>query len=189
VVVLVGLIVAAYVAQLRFPGLIAGALSADAIRQGRWWVLFTHMALHGGFVHLFFNMTALWQLGSVLQPAFGRDLRGAGVFLGLFLVCGLAGGVTFALVNPTGVAVGASGAICGLWGALARLSPPGTLRGAFIGPSARGFIVMNAVLVVLGFVLSGLQSAGVAWEAHVGGYIAGALLILPALRLAGRPWD
>ena len=157
-----------------------------ALREGRFWTLLTHIGLHAGLPHLAFNMLALAQLGREIAPLFGTRLRGSLVFLGLFVACGLAGGVAFVLINPTGVAVGASGAICGIWGAGARLSGKGTLMDAVTGPAARGFVMMNVILIALGLVLSGLKSVGIAWEAHLGGYLAGVFLILPALRLAHR---
>jgi membrane associated rhomboid family serine protease len=187
VLLLIGLCVAVWLAQVTAaPWLANGALSMQALREGRWWTLFTHMGLHGGLPHLVFNMMALAQLGREIAPLFGTRLRGSLVFLGLFLVCGLVGGLAFVLINPTGTAVGASGAICGIWGAGARLSGKGTLRDALIGPAARGFVMMNLILVALGLMLTGLKSVGIAWEAHLGGYLAGALLIGPALRLAHR---
>lgn len=187
VLALIALFTAIWLAEATVaPGLRAGTLSMAALREGAWWTLVSHIGLHAGLPHLVFNMMALAQLGRELGPVFGPRLRGALVFLGLFLVCGVAGGVAFVLINPTGAAVGASGAICGLWGAGARLGGKGTLMDAVTGPAARGFVAMNLVLIVLGLVLSGLKSVGIAWEAHLGGYVAGVLLIEPALRLAQR---
>jgi membrane associated rhomboid family serine protease len=187
VLLLIGICVAVWLAQVTAaPWLAQGALSMQALREGRWWTLFTHMGLHGGLPHLVFNMMALAQLGREIAPLFGTRPRGNLVFLGLFVVCGLAGGLAFVLINPAGTAVGASGAICGVWGAGARLSGKGTLRDALTGPAARGFVMMNLILVALGLMLTGLRSAGVAWEAHLGGYLAGVFLIGPALRLAHR---
>lgn len=187
VLLLIAVCVAVWLVEvLAAPWLRNGALSMQALREGRFWTLFTHMGLHAGLPHLAFNMIALAQLGREIAPLFGTRLRGSLVFLGLFVVCGLAGGVAFVLINPTGVAVGASGAICGIWGAGARLSGRGTLQDALTGPAARGFVMMNVVLIVLGLVLSGLKSVGIAWEAHLGGYLAGVFLIGPALRLAHR---
>jgi membrane associated rhomboid family serine protease len=187
VLLLIGVCVAVWLAQvLVAPWLGAGALSMTALREGRFWTLLTHIGLHAGLPHLAFNMLALAQLGREIAPLFGTRLRGNLVFLGLFVACGLAGGVAFVLINPTGVAVGASGAICGIWGAGARLSGKGTLRDAVTGPAARGFVMMNLILIALGLVMSGLKSVGIAWEAHLGGYLAGVFLIGPALRLAHR---
>lgn len=187
VLLLIGVCVAVWLAQvLVAPWLAGGALSMAALREGRVWTLLTHMGLHAGPPHLAFNMIALAQLGRELGTVFGPRLRANLVFLGLFVVCGLAGGLAFVLLNPTGVAVGASGAICGLWGAGARLGGRGTLIDALTGPAARGFVMMNLLLVGLGLALSGLKSVGIAWEAHLGGYLAGVFLIQPALWLAGR---
>lgn len=186
VLLLISLFTAIWLGGIYAPVLRSGVLSLEALREGRYWTLLTHIGLHGGLAHLAFNMMALAQLGRELGAVFGTRLRGNLVFLGLFVVCGVAGGLAFVLINPTGAAVGASGAICGLWGAGARLSGQGTLKDALVGPAARGFVMMNLILIGLGLVLSGLKSVGIAWEAHLGGYVAGVFLIEPALRLAGR---
>ncbi len=184
VLLLISGLSAIWVAGVFVPGLREGALSREALRSGQAYTLVTHIGLHAGLPHLVFNMMALAQLGREIGPLFGRTLRGGLVFLGFFLACGLAGGLAFVALNPTGAAVGASGAICGIWGGAARLSGKGTLADAFLGASARGFVMMNLILVGLGLLLTGLRSAGVAWEAHLGGYVAGVLLIIPAIRLA-----
>lgn len=124
----------------------------------------TSAILHGGFWHLVFNMYALWLLGRVLEPALGK-IR----FVTLYLVAAIGGNVTIMLLsNLTGKwdigAVGASGAIFGLFGALAVLYKK-------VNANMTGIIGLLGVNVVLGFVVPGIS-----WESHLGGLLTGALL-------------
>ena len=80
--------------------------------------LVTHMFAHGGFLHIAFNMYALWMFGSVLERIWGPKK-----FLIFYLVCGLAAGITQMFFVKNGAAIGASGAIMGLLGAFAYTFP------------------------------------------------------------------
>src|SRR5665647_3217003 len=79
--------------------------------------LVTHMFAHGGFLHILFNMYALWLFGTVLEKVWGPKR-----FLIFYLVCGLAAGVTEMFMVSGGAAIGASGAIMGLLAAFAYIS-------------------------------------------------------------------
>lgn len=187
VLLLTAILVAGFVLQQVWPPARQGVLTLAAVEEGRAYVLVSHIFLHGSLAHLVLNAIALLQLGSVAARFFGRGLRAALIFFGSFLVYGVAGGLAFLALNPHGAAVGASGAICGLWGALARLTPPHTLASTFTGPVTRAFVLMNVIMVGIGLLVSEFQGAGIAWQAHLGGYVAGALLIIPTLRLVLRP--
>jgi len=177
---------------------LAGALSAQALAQGRWYALFTHMFLHAGILHLGMNLLAYSSLQAPVVMALGRSLRAQLSFAGLYLVAGLAGGLTYLALHPTGTApmLGASGAICGLWGAASRvatregdLTP---LNDPQVFENIKRFALMNLILVgiiALPQLLSGQPvSGGIAWEGHVGGFIAGLLLAPVFQRWAGwRP--
>lgn len=160
--------------------------------------LFTSMFVHGGFLHLGSNMLYLWVFGDNVE-----DLLGHLGFLLFYTACGLAAGVTHVYVNPSSAlpSVGASGAIAGVLGAYLCMFPSAQVRTlVFLGP----FITVtriSAVLVIgLWFAIqlvSGVaslelqdpQSGGVAFWAHIGGFVAGVLLafilrpLLPARRL------
>jgi membrane associated rhomboid family serine protease len=143
--------------------------------------LFTSMFMHGGWVHLGGNMLYLWIFGDNVEDRFGP-----GKFLVFYLLCGL--GATFAqLAFSLGSSIpnlGASGAIAGVLGAYLVMFPQGRVH-VLMG---RGIIPMPALIVVgLWFVLqffSGIDSitstaadtGGVAYMAHVGGFIAGFVL-------------
>ena len=148
--------------------------------------LITSMFLHGGWLHLGSNMLFLWIFGDNVEDHLGH-LR----FLLFYFVCGLAASATHIYFNwgspiPS---VGASGAIAGVLGGYILLFPSARVRTLlFIGP----FITMARIpaLIMIGFwfvtqLLSGVmslgvteQTAGVAFWAHIGGFIAGLPLVL-----------
>jgi membrane associated rhomboid family serine protease len=146
-----------------------------------WATLFTSMFLHGGWMHLGGNMLYLWIFGDNIEKLIGH-VR----FLLFYLVCGLAAGSTHIVFNagsevPT---VGASGAISGVLGGYLVLFPRNRIR-----VLTRGGIVPVPAIFMLGFwiviqVISGLgpaavgaETGGVAYLAHIGGFIAGFVLI------------
>jgi membrane associated rhomboid family serine protease len=113
--------------------------------------------------HILFNMVALWMVGPFLESLLGRAR-----YIALYLVAAVAGSVGVVLfASPTGSAwftgvVGASGAVFGLFGAVLVV-----LRR--LGQSARSFLTIIVLNLVMGFVVP-----GIAWQAHVGGLIVGA---------------
>jgi membrane associated rhomboid family serine protease len=124
------------------------------------WRLFTVLVVHGGFFHVALNMLAVWMIGRSLEPLLGRWR-----FLALYLLSGLGGSVGVALIAPGLWVVGASGAVFGLLGALLVI-------GRHIGANIRGIVIILAINLVIGFV-PGFQ---VAWQAHLGGLVVGALV-------------
>jgi membrane associated rhomboid family serine protease len=142
--------------------------------------LFTSMFMHGGWVHLGGNMLYLWIFGDNVEDRFGSIK-----FLVFYLLCGLA--ATFAQLafslDSNVPNLGASGAIAGVLGAYLVMFPQGRVR-VLMG---RGIIPMPALIVIgLWFVLQFFNSidsiantadtGGVAYMAHVGGFIAGFVL-------------
>lgn len=124
------------------------------------WRMVTSAFLHStNFMHIAFNMYALWILGNALEPAFGRAR-----FLATYLISALAGSVGVLLLSPIDTAVvGASGAVFGLFGALFVVQRKR-------GGDVRQILVLLAINAALGFIIP-----GIAWQAHLGGLIAGAL--------------
>lgn len=133
--------------------------------------------LHGDWLHLAVNMAFLLAFGTAMERRLGR-----GRFLGLYAVCALcaaAASVTlFFLSHEQTIMVGASGAISGLFGAVLRL----TTRRALVVIVV--FIASNALLGYTGVPGSGTVRA-IAWEAHIGGFLAGYILF-PLFDAAGR---
>lgn len=162
-----------------------GAFHAGNFLAGLWWTPVTYAFLHAGWLHIAMNSAALVALGPGLAQRFGRDALGGLLFAALYLACGVAGAALAGAFAPDSWLVGASGAICGLWGAGSRLVGPGRpeLHPIFsrsVGRSAGSFVVMN-LIVVLAAGAYGLASQQgmimVSWQAHVGGFVLGLLLV------------
>lgn len=133
------------------------------------WRLLTGVFVHGGFIHLALNMLALWMLGQNLEPMLGRAR-----YLALYLISGFGGSVAVAVLDPGGATVGASGAIFGLMAAL-------LIIGRHIGANVTGILVILGINFVLGFVIG-----GIAWQAHLGGAIVGAIVAFILTRTRRR---
>jgi rhomboid protease GluP len=129
---------------------------------GRWWTLVTASFLHGGLLHIFFNMTALWQLGPFVLHEFGFNR-----FVILYTLTGVAG---FFLSFLAGVpfTIGASASISGLIGAILYY---GRSRGGFYGKA----IYKQAMGWIIGMVFFGLLVPGINNWAHGGGVLSGVL--------------
>lgn len=127
---------------------------------GRWWTLFTASFLHGGILHILFNMMALYQLAPFVLSEYGFYR-----FCGIYVLTGVAG---FFLSYLAGVpfTIGASASICGLIGAILYY---GKSRGGFYGEA----IFRQAMGWVVGLVLFGLIVPGINNWAHGGGLLAG----------------
>jgi membrane associated rhomboid family serine protease len=154
-------------------------LDKHAVLEGEWWRLFTVTLVHGGLLHLGFNMYALFIVGPFVEMMYGRAY-----FIGFYLVAALAGSTAsyLTLENPS---VGASGAVFGLFGLLAVGN---WVHKPALGARARslstqiGFLIL--LNIVIGFTFPGIDNA-----AHLGGLAAGAwlgLIVVPrgAARLA-----
>jgi membrane associated rhomboid family serine protease len=151
---------------------------------GDWATVVTSMFMHGSWLHLLGNMWFLWLFGDNVEDAMGH-VR----FALFYLLCGLAAFSAQALADPTSAIpmVGASGAIGGVLGGYARLYPRAHVHviGVFF-IFVRRFVVPAALVLGMWFalqVLSGLPAlgsraaGGVAFWAHVGGFVAGLALV------------
>lgn len=151
----------------------------------RYFPFFTSMFLHGGWMHVISNMWFLWIFGDNIEDRLGRAR-----FLAFYILCGLAAGLAHAYLNsdsriPT---VGASGAIAGVMGGYIVLYPhsrvltlvPILFFIQFFEIPAVFFLGYWIVLQVFEGTASlmGPESGGVAWWAHIGGFVIGALLVL-----------
>lgn len=139
-----------------------GAQQHTVVANGEWWRLFSAMFLHLDLVHVGFNMWALFVFGPAVERRFGSVS-----FAALYLACGLGGGALYHLVGRPEAAIGASGAIFGLFGALLAA----TYRQRHT-PAGRAVFTQLVLLLGLNLVLP-LVVPNVAWEAHVGGLVAG----------------
>jgi len=124
-----------------------------------WYRLFTVALVHAGLLHLGFNMYALMVLGNPIEAAFGKNKM-----LFIFFFSLLTGSLTSSFfASPTTYSVGASGAVFGLFGALA-------IVGKRIGADTRSIYVVIGINFVIGFALGGVD-----WKAHLGGLIGGVI--------------
>jgi membrane associated rhomboid family serine protease len=138
---------------------------------GEWWRLITGGFLHGGLMHLAFNMLALWILGSMLEPALGRAR-----FVAIYFVSMLAGSFGALLVTPTAITVGASGAIFGLMGAAVALQ-----RERGVDPWRSGLLTLIGINLLITFSIPGISVGG-----HIGGLVGGAVAGVVAFWLERR---
>ncbi|MBA7502412.1 Rhomboid protease GluP [subsurface metagenome] len=148
--------------------------------------LFTSMFLHGGVLHILFNMWYLWIFGDNIEDVLGR-----GKFILFYLGAGLAASFVHAFSDPGSMipTIGASGAIAGVLGAYALLYPWARVHTAVIFFYIIHLVMIPAVVIIgFWFVLQVISAsvlwaagatAGVAYWAHIGGFLAGMLLILP----------
>lgn len=144
--------------------------------------VFTSMFMHGGWLHLLGNMLYLWIFGDNVENRFGH-LK----FLIFYFLCGIAATVAQVAVNANSNIpnLGASGAIAGVLGAYILMFPKGQVR-VLMG---RGIVNMPAFVVLglwivlqfvnsVGAITNSAETGGVAYMAHVGGFVAGLILAL-----------
>jgi membrane associated rhomboid family serine protease len=148
-----------------------------------WYAPLTSMFMHGGWLHLIGNMWFLWVFGNNVEDSMGR-VR----YLVFYLLCGLAAAATQTLLNPSSAIpmVGASGAISGVMGAYVLLYPRVRVHMLVIlvifitRIQVPAYVMLGYwfLLQLLGGAAAlGQESGGVAFAAHVGGFVAGALLV------------
>jgi membrane associated rhomboid family serine protease len=156
---------------------------------GRWLPIFSSMFLHGGWLHLISNMLALYIFGDNVE-----DRMGPGRYLIFYLLGGFVAALAHAWAYPTSPipTIGASGAIAAILGAYLVLYPRARVITIILLPLFLFFPILEIpAIFYLGvwflsqllngaFALSAntFQGGGVAWWAHVGGFVAGALLVM-----------
>lgn len=137
-----------------------GATGSFPWARGEWWTLFTAIYLHGGILHILFNVLWIRQLGPAVE-----EMYGPARFFVIFTVSGVAG---FVVSNLLGVplTVGASGSIFGLLGAMVAF---GRRRGGAFGAMIlRQYAQWAIMMFILGFFMSGVNNL-----AHAGGFLGG----------------
>ena len=189
--------VLAYALEVLFLGgergidLSGWSLSGQALAEGRWWTLLTHLFLHANLLHLSVNVLGLWFIGPEVENMLGRVK-----YLLLYLLSGVAGGLLqTAFASPSAELIGASGAVCGVMLSFTTAYPEMPLRALlfFVLPVSmkaktlgRGIIVVSLLCAVLRIFPQ------VGHLAHLGGALAGALLTwwwLPTAPRVRRPAD
>jgi rhomboid protease GluP len=161
-----------------FPGdaLAWGANIGPYTLSGQWWRLLSYMFLHGGLMHIAFNMWCLWDLGRLCESLYGRW-----TFAAIYLITGVAGGLASVAWNPQVLSVGASGAIFGLAGALAA----SFYLGEFSIPKVAIQGTLRSLLFFIGFnVIFGAMIPGIDNACHGGGLVSGVILGALIARMA-----
>jgi rhomboid protease GluP len=144
---------------------------------GQWWRLIAYQFIHGGLLHIAFNMWCLWNLGQLAESVYGSWTFGA-----VYLICGMGAGINSLLWHFNGPSVGASGAIFGVAGALIA----SFYLGEFSLPRSATSGLLRSVLTFVGYNLFfGAAIAVTDNAAHIGGLITG--LILGALIAKAAP--
>jgi rhomboid protease GluP len=170
VAVFLGMVLSSY-AIMDFPLrelIVWGGNVGPLTLSGEWWRLLTNVFVHGGIIHIAFNMWCLWNLGALAESLYGRWTYAA-----IYLICGLGASLVSVAWHPFTPSVGASGAIFGLAGALLaafKLGEFSVPRSALSGTlrSLGAFVFYN---LIFGVALPGIDNA-----AHIGGLITGLIV-------------
>lgn len=147
----------------------------DYFQPFKIWQPLTAMWLHGGFIHLAINMVVLWSFGKPLQKIWGNKK----LFI-TYLLSGIGGSLlmlAFSAFHPYSFGVGASGAICGLFGAMAVIAPDSKIHWFFIFPARTDKSVMWFGIISLFLAVTGFLPV-VGHAAHLGGLVVGYLIAL-----------
>jgi membrane associated rhomboid family serine protease len=152
--------------------------TADTVRDGEWWRLFTAMFLHANLLHLAMNGAALWIFGSAVEKTVGWWR-----YLAVFLLAGALGNLASAFDARYEVAIGASGGIFGVIGAFAV--GVWRLRSPMYFALRRRLLLLIVLMVATDFTIGGLEPQ-VDNLAHVGGFFAG-IVIATALWPRRKP--
>jgi membrane associated rhomboid family serine protease len=148
-----------------------GALYGPLVADGEWWRIVTGGFLHGGLLHLAFNMYFIYFLGSLLEPAIGK-LRFGALYV-VSLLGGSFGALLFSFNSPT---VGASGAAFGLLVAGILL-----MRARGIDPMQSGLVMTLVLNLGITFLIPGISIGG-----HIGGIVAGGIAALLLFEVGER---
>jgi rhomboid family protein len=167
-----------------FGGSAHGPLDTLTVPEG--YTLLTYMFLHGDIIHLSSNMLFLWVFGDNIEDAMGHIK-----YLVFYLICGVSAGLAHALMLPTSKLplIGASGAVAGVIGAYLILHPRvrvWVLAFRFIPLRISAAWVLGVWVITQLVMVLVNDSDQVAWWAHIGGVVTGAVLIL-FMRRPGVP--
>ena len=147
-----------------------GLVGADVL-AGQWWRIFTSAFLHASEMHILFNMIALLQVGTFVELIFGTPRMAI-----IYIFAALGGGIAVTYLTPDVVTIGASGAIFGLFGALA-------VAGFRLGEHGRDIMRQTTGIIVINLAISFWPGSNISIADHIGGLIAGTICGLPLFRL------
>jgi len=142
-----------------------GANYRPAVISGQWWRLLTNIFLHGGLMHLIFNMYGLLFVSIFLEPVLGRAK-----YIIAYFLCGLLASLASIWWHPATLSVGASGAIFGLYGVLTALLTTNKAD----ANSKRGLLINNAIFIGINLIIG--FTGGIDNAAHIGGLLTGFII-------------
>ncbi len=191
---IVAAIVIAYALQVVFApgdaGIRRWGFAPTDLFSRPWPGLLTVMFTHGGWAHALMNAVAALAFGAPVARLMGEGWKGPALFFVFYLACGVISTLAYTAMHlhSDEPVVGASGAIAGLMGGAARLLGPearpiSPIFSRLVISFGSSWLIVNALMALFGAPL--MAGARIAWEAHIAGFAAGALLIGPFARLAG----
>ena len=151
-----------------------GGLIPSYVLAGQWWRLFTSAFLHADIMHIAFNMFALWQVGSFVEQIYGTPRMAI-----IYTFAMLGGGIAVVYFAPDVPTIGASGAIFGLFGALA-------VAGLRLGQPGRQILQQSTGIIVINLIISFFPGSNISYQDHIGGLIFGTLCGLLLFRMPRR---
>ncbi len=174
--ILIAINVIVFIISSLYPAITAlGVQYNPLVAQGQVWRIFTAMFLHASIFHIALNMLSLFFIGTVVETVYGKWR-----YLVIYFLSGIAGGITFFLTSPGGAAVGASGAIFGVFGALGAFY---IMNRNALGRGAMGqWLFWLAINLVYGF----SPGTNIAIQDHIGGLVAGMILAFLLVPRLGR---
>jgi membrane associated rhomboid family serine protease len=170
---IIALCVVIFIAEL-LTGSTGGVVFQDLVYYGPYtatqpWRIVTSLFVHLSILHILFNMYSVFVFGPMLERMLGRAR-----FAALFLLSGIGGSVAVLLISPATPVAGASGAIFGLLGAYFVIQ-------RHLGGNNVQLLIVIGLNLVISFVIP-----NIAWQAHIGGLIVGALVGLIFVRTRNR---
>jgi membrane associated rhomboid family serine protease len=148
-----------------------GGLIPSYVEAGQWWRIFTSAFLHADLMHIAFNMFALFQVGTFVEMIYGAPRMAI-----IYTLAALGGGIAVVYFAPDVPTIGASGAIFGLFGALA-------VAGLRLGQPGRQILQQSTGIIVINLIISFFPGSNISYQDHIGGLIAGTLCGLLLFRI------
>ncbi|MCJ8209101.1 rhomboid family intramembrane serine protease [Mucilaginibacter sp. RS28] len=142
-----------------------GANYRPAVVKGQWWRLLTSIFLHGGLMHLLFNMYGLLFVSAFLEPVLGKAK-----FIIAYILCGLLASLASIWWHRATLSVGASGAIFGLFGLMTALLTTNKVDAR----SKKALLINNAVFIGINLIIG--LAGGIDNAAHIGGLLTGVII-------------
>ncbi|HEU5227076.1 MAG TPA: rhomboid family intramembrane serine protease [Ktedonobacteraceae bacterium] len=166
---LIAVNVVMFLLSILFPTIqIYGVQANDLVLQGEFWRIFTAMFLHENILHIGLNMLSLFFIGRAVEIFYGKWR-----YLTIYLVSGIIGGITFLFLSPDQAALGASGAIFGVFGALGIFY---LMNRRALGGYGSGAVSNWLFWLLLNLAFGFAPGSDIAIWAHIGGLIGGMLL-------------